>query len=367
MLANIGNTKLKKDDENAIKDAEKENTRLSTILADVESKQESETERFKKELEQLIPQLNQEIEKLDEESLLPQYLDKNSDNNEMIKQLDEKMLKFKELQETSVKYNGWEEELRTQPTIFSNIEELKANVENRHQLWHALQDWQIKKEGYEKKLWNDIDDEEIKREAEYYQKITNKLIRNLPANQIVDELKYLVDTFKEAMPIVEACRNKNLTLAHWEAINDLIPNGKIDVDDESFTLQSLIDLDVNQYQDDIVAISRRATGEAKLKADLAKLDQEWKDLKLLTVVYKERDGVFILSGVEDLYTFLDENLANINMIRGNQYKAVVEKDAETLRKALITMNTVTEELITLQRSWQYLENIFNSQEIKRAL
>lgn len=139
----------------------------------------------------------------------------------------------------------------------------------------------------------------------------------MPPNQIVEELKYLVDTFKEAMPIVEACRNKNLTQAHWDAINDLIPNGKIDVDDETFTLQSLIDLDVNQYQDDIVAISRRATGEAKLKADLAKLDQEWKDLKLETKVYKDRDGVFILSGVDDLYTFLDENLANINMIRGN--------------------------------------------------
>ena len=74
-----------------------------------------------------------------------------------------------------------------------------------------------------------------------------------------------------------------------------------------------------------------------------------------------------MSGVDDLYTFLDESLANINMIRGNQYKAVVEKEAEKLRKDLITMNTVTEELMNLQRSWQYLENIFSSQEIKRAL
>jgi len=46
---------------------------------------------------------------------------------------------------------------------------------------------------------------------------------------------------------------------------------------------------------------------------------------------------------------------------------VVEKDAENLRKALITMNTVTEDLLTLQRSWMYLENIFFSNEIKRAL
>ena len=35
------------------------------------------------------------------------------------------------------------------------------------------------------------------------------------------------------------------------------------------------------------------------------------------------------------------------MIRGNQYKAVVEKEAEKLRKELITMNSVTEDLLTL--------------------
>jgi dynein heavy chain len=75
----------------------------------------------------------------------------------------------------------------------------------------------------------------------------------------------------------------------------------------------------------------------------------------------------VLDGVDDLYTYLDENLALINMIRGNQYKAVVEKAAEKLRKDLITMNSVTEDLLTLQKSWMYLENIFSSQEIKKVL
>jgi len=72
---------------------------------------------------------------------------------------------------------------------------------------------------------------------------------------------------------------------------------------------------------------------------------------LVVNVYKDRDNVFVLGGVDELYTFLDENLANINMIRGNQYKAIVEKDAEKLRKDLITMNQVTEDLLTLQKSW----------------
>jgi len=75
----------------------------------------------------------------------------------------------------------------------------------------------------------------------------------------------------------------------------------------------------------------------------------------------------VLDGIEDLYTYLDENLALINMIRGNQYKAVVEKEAEKLRKELITMNSVTEDLLQLQKSWMYLENIFSSSELKKSL
>ena len=55
------------------------------------------------------------------------------------------------------------------------------------------------------------------------------------------------------------------------------------------------------------------------------------------------------------------------MIRGNQYKAVVEKEADKLRKDLVTMNAVTEDLLTLQKSWMYLENIFSSSEIKKVL
>ena len=57
-LGTQGSTPIKKEDKNAITDASKEITRLSAIIAQVESKQETETERFKKELESLIPKLS---------------------------------------------------------------------------------------------------------------------------------------------------------------------------------------------------------------------------------------------------------------------------------------------------------------------
>ena len=64
----------------------------------------------------MIPELNMQVSTLHEESVQPQYLDKNSDMNEMIRQLDDKMATFKKLEETGVKYNVWQEHLNTPTT-----------------------------------------------------------------------------------------------------------------------------------------------------------------------------------------------------------------------------------------------------------
>ena len=83
-----------------------------------------------------------------------------------------------------------------------------------------------------------------------------------------------------------------------------------------------------QYQEEIVAISVRATGENKLKIALADLQEQWLNFNLVHDSYKNKEGVYVLGAKEDLQNFLDESLAQINMIRGNQYKAVIEKEAE---------------------------------------
>lgn len=51
----------------------------------------------------------------------------------------------------------------------------------------------------------------------------------------------MVDTFKAAMPVVIALRNENLKPCHWKEIKDLIGED-FDVEEESFTLKSLIKL-----------------------------------------------------------------------------------------------------------------------------
>ena len=42
----------------------------------------------------------------------------------------------------------------------------------------------------------------------------------------------------------------------------------------------------------------------------------------------------VLTEVDDVYTFLDENLANVNMILGNRYAGIVRTKAETVKAEL---------------------------------
>lgn len=109
--------------------------------------------------------------------------------------------------------------------------------------------------------FNEIDTEEIRAKSEYYSKIIGKCSREMPSNPVLDELKDLVNDFKNAMPIVIAMRNKNLQDYHWEEIKEVIGQELIVTDD--FTLQNLFELNVldEEIKEKIVEISTQATQE----------------------------------------------------------------------------------------------------------
>jgi hypothetical protein len=146
----------------------------------------------------------------------------------------------------------------------------------------------------------------------------------------------LVEQFEAAMPIVTALRNPDLTSVHKDEINELVGQ-EIKTEEEGFTLQSLLDMNVVSFMDQIVAKSVQATGEAKLKTALAELTEAWEEQRFTCKVYKERDNVFILIEIDDLYQFLDEGIAQINMILGNRFVKVMRAKAEVMKKQLNTL------------------------------
>lgn len=109
-------------------------------------------------------------------------------------------------------------------------------------MWKSLKDWKQMTTVWIDSKFMDINVAEIKAKAEYYTKIVNKCVKNMPGNPVLDNLKSLVYEFKDSMPVVVALRNKDLKEYHWEEIRKII--GKEFTIDDNFTLKNLIELDV---------------------------------------------------------------------------------------------------------------------------
>lgn len=67
-----------------------------------------------------------------------------------------------------------------------------------------------------------------------------------------------MNDFKNAMPIVKALRNDNMTENHMREVYDKIGR-EINVKDEKFTLKNLIELNMMEFVDEIRDISTQAT------------------------------------------------------------------------------------------------------------
>lgn len=70
----------------------------------------------------------------------------------------------------------------------------------------------------------------------------------MPPNPVLEKLKVLVFEFKDTIPVVVALRNPALTEDHWNLIKNGIIGQNFDVEDETFTLKSLMDMNVQEHQ-----------------------------------------------------------------------------------------------------------------------
>jgi hypothetical protein len=103
---------------------------------------------------------------------------------EVLKILDEKEARFKELETRSMKYNQWQEVLQTSPTVFDELDVLREDLTLRCQMWRSLFEWEGLQDQWIKTQFNNIQAKEIATKADYYSKICMRLEKNLEDNPI---------------------------------------------------------------------------------------------------------------------------------------------------------------------------------------
>lgn len=159
---------------------------------------------------QLIPALNKEISRMEAFVEDKKFLTFNIKMSQAISELESYNEIVKKLEEDAKKYSQYEIVLNIPETRFENLEDLRANLNTRLDLWKGIRDWEIQSERWMRSIFDEINVEQIKQYCDKYSRIISKCTKKLPANPVLDKFKRLLTTFKDAMPVVIALSNKKL-------------------------------------------------------------------------------------------------------------------------------------------------------------
>jgi hypothetical protein len=106
-----------------------------------------------------------------------------------------------------------------------------------------------------------------------------KLGRDIKHWEVWQWIRERIDTFKRTAPLISDLRNPAMRPRHWNSLVDAIQTS-FDPTSDTFTLDSIVALRLDQHAEFISEMSLNATKELAIEQSLAAIAEAWKTLDL---------------------------------------------------------------------------------------
>ena len=134
----------------------------------------------------------------------------------------------------------------------------------------------------------------------------DKEIKGLGPFRMVEET---INGFQQSLPLIQNLKSDSLRERHWLKLMEL--TGKtFDMNPRTFTLGSLFELNLDQYEDDIMTICGGALKELNIEVGINAIADTWRLQRFDVVKYFKgpQERGLILKGTDDITTSIDENM-----------------------------------------------------------
>lgn len=113
------------------------------------------------------------------------------------------------------------------------------------------------------------------------------------------------------MPLIQDLKNEAMRARHWADIKTSIQKS-FEHEGDSFTLEQIIGLGLDQYAEQISEISAAASKELSIEQVLKEIADVWENLDLDIVPYKDR-GHFKLRASDEIFQTLEDNQVRLEI------------------------------------------------------
>ncbi|KAM4714769.1 dynein axonemal heavy chain 2 [Anableps anableps] len=284
---------------------------------------------------------------------------------------------FKQIQEHRAQLEALKQE---QNTIFNGLSffrieqppckmilTMEKDMDQLQEVWEISQEWDKNWESWKVLQLANLQTQNMENIAQDMFKKLHILQRDLKGKnwEIVHFSKVKIEKFKQIIPLITDLRNPALRDRHWKQICEELERS-FDHTSAEFTLERIISLNLDHYAATIYEISGAASKELSIEQGLDTIKNTWEDVSLDITPYKEA-GHFRLRGTDDVFQTLDDNQVILSTMKASRFVKAFEREVEQWEKQLCRVLDVIEMILTVQRNWIYLENIFQGKDIRDQL
>ncbi|XP_042256267.1 dynein axonemal heavy chain 2 [Thunnus maccoyii] len=250
---------------------------------------------------------------------------------------------------------------------FKNIQMLEKDIDYLQQVWEITQEWNTNWNIWKVDQFATLRTENMEGTAQDMFKKLHKLQRELKDKDwdIVDFSKNKIDQFKRIIPLIADLRNPAMRDRHWKQICDEL-QCSFDHTSTEFTLEKIISLGLDKYADKICEISGAASKELSIEQGLEDITKTWEETFLDIAPHKD-EGHYRLRGTEEVFQALEDNQVLLSTMKASRFVKAFERDVDRWERRLSLVLEVIEAILTVQRQWIYLENIFQGKDIREQL
>lgn len=338
---------------------------VKSALSSSQNKIASLMTKFTKNLDESIAKLHSDCESVLEISKDPKLSDPKTTIKEAANILVVLIARTDQLRDLSKNFNDYQSVMNLQKTKFDDINELVKDVKLKQLLWETKTVWEN-----ETKIWfsvnfNSIDSNLLIDKVGEYKHNAQVAAKELPKNPAADDLCATITDFSNLLPVVEDLKNPALQQTHMDQIEILLGAKIFGTDD--FTFKELFDLQAFNYVDQIHLISTQASNEQALNDMIQKVKTDIEALQFTTTVFKGIKSSFLLGGIEEIFSVLENSITIISSVRSSHYVSQLRKESDEWIRSLRQFMHCLELLVKCQNDLSFLMNILNNSDIVRSM
>ncbi|XP_058531818.1 dynein axonemal heavy chain 2 isoform X3 [Ochotona princeps] len=251
--------------------------------------------------------------------------------------------------------------------VSKDLQNLEKELDALQQVWEITRDWEENWNQWKTGRFLTLQTENMESMAHgLFRRLTRLAKEYKDRNwEIIETTRSKIEQFKRTMPLISDLRNPALRDRHWDQVRDEIQR-EFDQESESFTLEQIVELGMDQHVEKIGEISASATKELAIELALQNIAKTWDVTQLDIVPYKDK-GHHRIRGTEEVFQALEDNQVALSTMKASRFVKAFEKEVDHWERCLSLILEVIEMVLTVQRQWMYLENIFLGEDIRKQL